>query len=53
MKIATLAAVLVAASAAFGERKAHLATPRMKEFGPSVKPMRASSSFNALEDVLP
>ena len=33
--------------------KAHLGAPHMKEFGPSVKPMRTSSSFHVLEDVLP
>ena len=33
--------------------KAHLATPHMKKFGPSVSPMRTSSSFHVLEDVLP
>ena len=33
--------------------KAHLATPHMKQFGPSVKSMRSSSSFHVLEDVLP
>ena len=33
--------------------KAHLATPHMKKFGPSVAPMRTSSSFHVLEDVLP
>lgn len=36
-----------------GELKAHLATPHMKKFGPSVAPMRTSSSFHVLEDVLP
>jgi lysophospholipase L1-like esterase/quinol monooxygenase YgiN len=34
------------------ELKAHLDTPHMKAFGPSVGPMRASSSFHVLEDVL-
>jgi len=32
--------------------KAHLATPHMKAFGPSVSPLRASSTFQVLEDVL-
>ena len=36
-----------------GELKAHLAAPHMKQFGPSVAPMRTSSSFHVLEDVLP
>jgi len=36
-----------------GELKAHLATPHMKKFGPSVRPMRTSSTFHVLEDVLP
>jgi len=35
------------------ELKAHLETPHMKEFGPSVRPMRTSSTFHVLEDVLP
>ncbi len=35
------------------ELKAHLATPHMKKFGPSVRPMRTSSTFHVLEDVLP
>ena len=35
------------------ELQAHLATPHMKKFGPSVAPMRTSSSFHVLEDVLP
>ena len=35
------------------ELKAHLATPHMKAFGPSVAPMRAGSTFHVLEDVLP
>ena len=36
-----------------GELKAHLQTPHMKKFGPSVRPMRTSSTFHVLEDVLP
>ena len=36
-----------------GELKAHLETPHMKKFGPSVRPMRTSSTFHVLEDVLP
>ena len=35
------------------ELQAHLQTPHMKKFGPSVSPMRTSSSFHVLEDVLP
>ena len=35
------------------ELQAHLQTPHMKKFGPSVAPMRTSSSFHVLEDVLP
>ena len=35
------------------ELKAHLAAPHMKDFGPSVAPMRAGSTFHVLEDVLP
>ena len=35
------------------ELKAHLGTPHMKRFGPSVRHMRTSSTFHVLEDVLP
>ena len=35
------------------ELKAHLATPHMKAFGPTVRGMRTSSTFHVLEDVLP
>ena len=35
------------------ELKAHLEAPHMKKFGPSVRPMRTSSTFHVLEDVLP
>ena len=35
------------------ELKAHLASPHMKKFGPTVSPMRTSSTFHVLEDVLP
>ena len=31
--------------------KAHLDTPHMKAFGPTVRPMRAGSTFHVLEDV--
>ena len=34
------------------ELKAHLAAPHMKDFGPSVAPMRAGSTFHVLQDVL-
>jgi len=32
--------------------KAHLETPHMKAFGPTVKPLRESGTFHVLEDVL-
>ena len=35
------------------ELRAHLETPHMKAFGPTVRPMRTSSTFHVLEDVLP
>ena len=31
--------------------KAHLETPHMKAFGPTVRPMRAASTFHVLQDV--
>lgn len=31
--------------------KAHLETPHMKAFGPTVRPFRANSTFHVLEDV--
>lgn len=31
--------------------KAHLDTPHMKAFGPSVRPMRVNGTFHVLEDV--
>ena len=31
--------------------KAHLETPRMKAFGPKIKPFRSASTFHVLEDV--
>lgn len=31
--------------------KAHLETPHMKAFGPTVRPMRSASTFHVLEDV--
>ena len=33
--------------------KAHLETPHMKAFGPTVRPMRANGTFHVLEDVAP
>ena len=33
--------------------KAHLETPHMKAFGPTVRPLRESSTFHVLGDVLP
>lgn len=35
------------------ELKAHLETPHMKAFGPTVRPLRAASTFHVLGDVLP
>ena len=32
--------------------KAHLETPHMKAFGPTVRPMRSSSTFHVLEDAV-
>ena len=34
-----------------GALKAHLETPHMKAFGPTVRPMRANGTFHVLEDV--
>ena len=34
-----------------GALKAHLETPHMKAFGPTVRPMRSASTFHVLEDV--
>ena len=31
--------------------KAHLETPHMKAFGPTVRPMRSASTFHVLEDM--
>ena len=35
------------------ELKAHLEMPHMKKFGPTVRPLRSSSTFHVLEDVIP
>lgn len=34
-----------------GALRAHLETPHMKAFGPTVRPMRANGTFHVLEDV--